>query len=130
MNENNERMAHVTLVSVREPQVGDKFATSHAQKGTMGASMRQEDLPFTRDGITPDIIINPHCIPSRMTIGQLIEMIGGMCGAILGTQLLGTPFIEYAATERKYSGITFCVTWIALRSKVSFFCKIHSCRIK
>jgi DNA-directed RNA polymerase II subunit RPB2 len=86
-----------TFIKVRTrtdkyPEVADKFATREAQKFTIGLLVSDEDLPFTASGIRPDIIMNPHAIPSRMTMGQIVETLLGKICAIKGTYADATPF--------------------------------------
>ena len=82
----------IRIVEERSPVPGDKMASRHSQKGTVGQLMDEENMPFTAKGVRPDIIFNPHGLPTRMTIGQLLEAMSNKLGLQLGTFVDATPF--------------------------------------
>ncbi|KAG5022454.1 hypothetical protein JHK85_018796 [Glycine max] len=113
----------------RRPELGDKFSSRHGQKGVCGTIVPQEDFPFSEKGICPDLIMNPHGFPSRMTVGKMIELLGGKAGVSCGRFHYGSAFGErsghadkvetisetlvskgfnYSGKDFIYSGITGC----------------------
>ncbi|AHY77492.1 ADI_G0057340.mRNA.1.CDS.1 [Saccharomyces cerevisiae] len=122
VSDNDQALIKVLLRQNRRPELGDKFSSRHGQKGVCGIIVKQEDMPFNDQGIVPDIIMNPHGFPSRMTVGKMIELISGKAGVLNGTLEYGTCFggskledmskilvdqgFNYSGKDMLYSGIT------------------------
>jgi len=116
------KMYKVRIRDMRPPEIGDKFASRHGQKGVVGILAKAEDLPYTADGISPDVLINPHAFPSRMTVGMMMESITGKAAAIRGKKVDASAFVgekmedvkgvmedagfEYSGKEIMYDGKT------------------------
>ena len=91
-NSEESYLIKMLLRTTRRPEIGDKFSSRHGQKGVCGLIANQEDVPFNDQGVCPDIIMNPHGYPSRMTVGKLIELLAGKAGVLDGKFHYGTAF--------------------------------------
>ncbi|AYV88179.2 DNA-dependent RNA polymerase II second largest subunit domain 6,7,3,2 beta subunit [Largemouth bass virus] len=110
MDQDGKRLVKVRLRSPRVPEMGDKFASFTAQKGTCGAVLQQHDMPFDKNGVCPDLIINPHAFPSRMTVNYLLQMCFGLAACKLGKRYDATAFnrtdvVEDIARAAREAGI-------------------------
>ena len=142
-----ETKVSLTLRFPRNPVIGDKFSSRHGQKGVLSILWPQEDMAFSESGISPDIIINPHAFPSRMTIGMLVESMAGKSGALHGTFQDATPFTfhesgdkvsidyfgeqlqtagyNYYGSEALYSGVSGCVMQADLYIGVVYYQRLR-----
>ena len=92
VTEGENKLIKVLTRQTRRPEVGDKFSSRHGQKGVVGIISDQADMPFNDQGICPDIIMNPHGFPSRMTVGKMLELVTGKAGVLAGQHGYGTCF--------------------------------------
>ncbi|KAK3154693.1 hypothetical protein QOZ80_2BG0193990 [Eleusine coracana subsp. coracana] len=106
-SDTNDKLSIKCIIRhTRRPEVGDKFSSRHGQKGVCGTIVQQEDFPFSERGICPDLIMNPHGFPSRMTIGKMIELLGGKAGVSCGRFHYGSAFGEPSGNADKVEDIS------------------------
>ncbi|KAG8391080.1 hypothetical protein BUALT_Bualt01G0150600 [Buddleja alternifolia] len=103
---NNNLCIKFMIRHTRRPEVGDKFSSRHGQKGVCGTIVQQEDFPFSERGICPDLIMNPHGFPSRMTVGKMIELLGSKAGVSCGRFHYGSAFGEPSGHADKVETIS------------------------
>ena len=143
MTQSNEggKMYKIRVRDMRVPETGDKFASRHGQKGVLGILAKAEDLPYTADGISPDILINPHAFPSRMTVGMMMESICGKSASLRGSQFDGSAFVgekmeevkavmskagfQYSGKEKMYDGRTGKAFPVEVFIGVVYYQKLH-----
>jgi len=143
LTQSNEggKMYKVRIRDMRLPEIGDKFASRHGQKGVVGILAKAEDLPYTADGISPDVLINPHAFPSRMTVGMMMESITGKAAAIRGKKVDASAFVgekmedvkgvmkdagfEYSGKEIMYDGKTGKQFAVEVFIGVVYYQKLH-----
>ncbi len=135
------KMYKIRVRDMRVPEIGDKFAARHGQKGVLGILAKSEDLPYTAQGISPDVLINPHAFPSRMTVGMFMESITGKAAALRGRQFDGSAFVgekmdevrevmdsagfKYSGKEVMYDGRTGKPFPVEVFIGVVYYQKLH-----
>ncbi len=143
MTQSNEggKMYKIRARDMRVPEIGDKFASRHGQKGVLGILAKAEDLPYTAEGISPDVLINPHAFPSRMTVGMMMESICGKAAAFRGKRFDGSAFVgekmdevkevmdahnfKYSGKEIMYDGRTGKAFPVEVFIGVVYYQKLH-----
>jgi len=143
LTQSNEggKMYKVRIRDMRLPEIGDKFASRHGQKGVVGILAKAEDLPYTASGVSPDVLINPHAFPSRMTVGMMMESITGKAAAMRGRKADASAFVgekmedvkdvmeesgfKYSGKEIMYDGRTGKQFPVEVFIGVVYYQKLH-----